>query len=94
MSKIQNQQFYVENGQFSGGTDVTGLNGDEFLSASQNNPQWGYNAGGLYIGTVGSLVVKTIDGSVLTFASASGFIPGLFSAVSGSTTAGNIIALK
>jgi hypothetical protein len=31
---------------------------------------------------------------VLTFVSASGFIPGLIAAVSGSTTAQNIIALK
>ena len=94
MSKIQNQQFYVENGMFSGGEPVTGLNGNEFLSASQDNPQWGFNAGGLYVGKVGDITAKTIDGSVLTFVSASGFIPGLFSAVSGSSTTGDVIALK
>ena len=41
-----------------------------------------------------SLVVKTVDGSVLTFVSASGFIPGLITAVSASSTAGSIIGLK
>jgi hypothetical protein len=40
------------------------------------------------------LVVKTVDGSVLTFVSASGFIPGLIAAVSASSTAGSIIALR
>jgi hypothetical protein len=48
----------------------------------------------LYVGTVGNLVVKTYDQSVLTFASASGFIPGIVCAVSASSTATNIVALK
>jgi hypothetical protein len=51
-------------------------------------------AGGLYVGGQGNLVVRTEDASVLTFVSASGFIPGLISAVSSSSTATNIIALR
>jgi hypothetical protein len=51
-------------------------------------------AGGLYVGQAGSLVATTIDGSQLTFVSASGFIPGLFQSVSSATTALGVIALK
>jgi hypothetical protein len=51
-------------------------------------------AGGLYVGQIGTLVIKTYDGSVLTLASASGFIPAIVTAVSASSTCGNIIALK
>jgi hypothetical protein len=80
--KIENQQSYIENGMFSGGASVT-----------PGSPI-GFVAGGLYVGTIGDLVVKTVDGSVLTFVSASGFIPGLVSEVSGSSTAASIIALK
>lgn len=87
MSKLFNQQAYVENGQFSGGQSVTLTTGATFLNASGS-------FGGLYVGEVGSLVVKTVDGSVLTFVSASGFIPGLIAAVSASSTAGSIIALR
>lgn len=87
MSKLFNQQAFVENGQFSGGTTVVATSGATFLNASGS-------FGGLYVGEVGSLVVKTVDGSVLTFVSASGFIPGLISAVSSSSTAASIIALK
>ena len=85
MSAISNQKGYIENGQFSGGTAVTGSDPIGVLP---------FVAGGLYIGQTGNLVAKTIDGSVLTFVSASGFIPGIFTAVSSSTTAGNIIALR
>lgn len=87
MSKLFNQQAYVENGQFSGGQSVTLTTGATFLNASGS-------FGGLYVGQVGNLVVKTVDGSVLTFVSASGFIPGLIAAVSASSTAGSIIALR
>jgi hypothetical protein len=89
MSKIINQNGYVENGQFAGGVQLTApyLSGSAFQNATEVY-------GGLYVGEVGSLTVKTIDGSVLTFASASGFIPGLISAVSSSTTAASIIGLK
>lgn len=87
MSKLINDKGYVENGQFSGGEAVTLTTGTTFLNASGS-------FGGLYVGEVGNLVVKTIDGSVLTFVSASGFIPGLISAVSASSTAASIIALR
>lgn len=87
MSKLINQNGYIENGQFSGGESITLTTGATFLNASGS-------FGGLYVGEVGSLVVKTVDGSILTFASASGFIPGLIAAVSASSTAGSIIALK
>lgn len=87
MSKLFNQQGNVENGQFTGGVNITLTTGNVFLNASGSY-------GGVYVGEVGSLVVKTIDGSILTFVSASGFIPGLISAVSASSTAGSIIALR
>ena len=87
MSKLFNERGYVENGQFSGGESIALTTGATFLNASGS-------FGGLYVGEVGSLVVKTVDGSILTFASASGFIPGLIAAVSASSTAGSIIALK
>ncbi len=85
MSKILNQASYVENGQFSGGQSVTGSNPIGSLP---------FTAGGLYVGEVGNLVVKTVDGSIITFVSASGFIPGIVTAVSSSTTAASIIALR
>ena len=85
MSKIFNEKGYVENGQFAGGLAVTGSDPIGSLP---------FTAGGLYIGQTGNLIAQTIDGSVLTFVSASGFIPGIFTAVSSSTTAGAIIALK
>jgi hypothetical protein len=94
MSKILNQQSYVENGQFSGGVAVTPVSGSTFNNSTAGNPALGFVAGGLYVGGVGNLVVKTADDSVLTFANAFGFIPGLVTAVSGSSTATNIIALK
>ena len=85
MSKIINLNGYIENGQFAGGQAVTGSDPIGSLP---------FTAGGLYIGQTGNLVAKTIDGSVLTFVSASGFIPGIFTSVSSSTTAGAIIALR
>jgi len=87
MSKNFNQQSYVENGQFSGGETIIATTGGAFLTAS-------VVYGGLYVGEVGSLTVRTVDGSVLTFVSASGFIPGLVTAVSASSTAASIIGLK
>jgi hypothetical protein len=80
--KIENQQSYIENGMFSGGAAVT-----------PGSPI-GFVAGGLYVGSIGNLVVKTVDGSVLTFVSASGVVPGLVSEVSASSTATFIVALK
>jgi len=87
MSKIINQNGYVENGQFAGGQVVTLTTGSAFTNSTEVY-------GGLYVGQVGTLVAKTIDGSVLTFVSASGFIPGIFTAVSSSTTAASIIGLR
>jgi hypothetical protein len=85
MSKIFNQQSYVENGQFSGGLETTGSNTTDLP----------FLAGGLYVGTPGSLKVDTVDGSTLTFVSASGFIPGIVKRVYVTgTSAQNIIALK
>ena len=92
--KIESQNNYVTNPQFTGGVMVTPISGSTFDSASGDNPQWGFNAGGLYVGSFADLVVKTYDGSVLTFASASGFIPGIICAVSASSVATNIIALR
>jgi hypothetical protein len=80
--KIENQQAYIENGMFSGGVEVT-----------PGSPI-GFVAGGVYVGGIGNLVVTTVDGSVLTFVSASGFVPGFISEVSDSSTAQFIVALK
>ncbi len=87
MGTLINQNGYVENGQFAGGSAITLTTGATFLNASGS-------FGGVYVGEVGNLVVKTVDGSILTFVSASGFIPGLIAAVSASSTAGSIIALR
>lgn len=89
MGTIINQNGYVENGQFAGGISLTApyLSGSAFAEGSASY-------GGLYVGQVGNVTVKTLDGSVLTFVSASGFIPGLIAAVSSSTTAASIIALR
>jgi hypothetical protein len=84
MANLTNQLGYVTNPQFSGGEPITPLSGSEFAWQSK-----GY--GGLYVCTPGTLVVKTINGNVLTLVSASGFIPGLIGAVSASSTAANII---
>ena len=92
--KIQNQQSYIENGQFSGGTSVSPVSGSDFDGYNGDNPQFGFVAGGLYVGEVGTLTLKTVDNSVLSFTSASGFIPGLVAAVSSSSTATDILALR
>jgi hypothetical protein len=69
--------------QFTGGSGVS------------NWPyQMPFTAQGLYVGIIGNVVGKTIDGSLLTFTSASGFIPGLFTEISSSSNALGIIALK
>jgi hypothetical protein len=94
MSKIINQQNFVENGQFSGGAAVVPTSGSTFVNATDDNPQFGFVAGGLYVGGIGTLVFKTMDGSVLTFANAFGYVPGLVTAVSASSTATSIVALK
>lgn len=71
------------NNQFTGGTGTS------------NFPyQMPFTAQGLYIAVAGNLVCTTQDGSVLTFTSASGFIPGIVTAISSSSSALGIIALK
>lgn len=92
--KIQNREAYVENGQFSGGVAVTPVSGSTFDGYNGDNPQWGFVAGGLYVGIEGDLTVKTVDGSVLTFEAVQGFVPGLIAAVSASSNASGIVALK
>jgi hypothetical protein len=92
--KLETQNSYITNPQFVGGVAVTPISGSAFASASAENPQFGFVAGGLYVGNTGDLVVKTWDQSVLTFTSASGFIPGIVCAVSSSSTARNVIALR
>lgn len=92
--KLETQNSYVTNPQFVGGVAVTPISGSAFASASSDNPQFGFVAGGLYVGSFADLTVKTYDGSVLTFFSASGFIPGIITAVSASSTAYGIIALR
>lgn len=78
--KIENAQNYTTNVQFSGGETVSG--------------SFDFLAQGLYVGNQGTLVATTVDGSVLSFVSASGFIPGIFTAVSASSTAFGVVALK
>ena len=90
--KLETQNSYVTNPQFVGGVSVTPTG--SVVGCTPDSPQFGFVAGGLYVGKQGDLVVRTFDSSVLTFTSASGFIPGIFTAVSSSTTAQNIIALK
>ena len=92
--KLETQSSYISNPQFTGGAAITAVTGSAFISASADNPAFGFVAGGIYVGTAGTLTAKAYDGSVLTFASASGFIPGIFTAVSGSSTAQNLVALK
>lgn len=92
--KLETQNSYITNPQFVGGVAVTPTGSLAFANANADNPQFGFVAGGLYVGQIGSLVVKTVDNSVLTFASASGFIPGIITAVSSSSSAASIIALR
>lgn len=92
--KLETQQSYITNPQFVGGVAVSPISGSQFASASANTPQFGFVAGGLYVGSIGDLTVKTWDGSVLNFVEVQGFIPGIITAVSASSTAQDIIALK
>jgi hypothetical protein len=92
--KLETQNSYITNPQFVGGAAVTFISGSAFAAANANNPQFGFVAGGLYVGNTGTLVAKTWDGSVLTLVSASGFLPGIFTAVSASSTANNVVALR
>ena len=77
---------YFQTLTYIGGEAITPLSGSDFEITRA-----GYQA--VYVGTPGALVVKTFDGSVLTFASASGLIPIAVNAVSASSTAADIIGL-
>jgi hypothetical protein len=93
--KLETQSSHITNPQFTGGVAVVPASAGDFEAASFENPQFGFTAGGLYVGTVGNITVKTYDGSVLTFVEAYGFIPGIIVAVlADTTTAQDIIALK
>ena len=65
-------------------------------SGASNWPyQMPFMAQGLYVGLIGNVKATTIDGSIVTFVSASGFIPGLFTGITqAGTTALSIVALK
>jgi hypothetical protein len=90
--KLETQNSYITNPQFVGGVAVTPTG--SVVGVTPDNPQFGFVAGGLYVGQTGNLVVKTWDSSVITLVSASGFIPGIITAVSSSSTAASIIALR
>jgi len=93
--KLETQNSYISNPQFSGGALVIPADASAFASASVDNPQFGFIAGGLYVGTTGNVTVKTIDDSIFTLVEAYGFIPGLIIGVlEDTTTAQDIIALK
>ena len=84
MGTIINQKSYIINSQFSGGESITFTSGSGFDNS-------GKLYGGLYVGTYGNITVKTVDNSVITLVGVSGFVPGLITAVSGSSTAADII---
>jgi len=84
MGAISNQKSYIINSQFSGGESITFTSGSGFDNS-------GKLYGGLYVGTYGDITVKTADNSVLTLKNVSGFIPGLITAVSSSSSATDII---
>jgi hypothetical protein len=83
-------------GAYSGsvvtGSTTATLSGAQ--GASDYPMAFGFVAGGLYIGRAGDLVATTVDNSVLTFISASGFVPGVFKSVSNASTVSSVIALK
>jgi len=91
MSKVFNQQSYAENGQFSGGANVLPTTGSLFNSETGS---FGFVAGGLYVGNAGTLIARTVDGSVITFESASGFLPGMFTSFSTASSAGAVVAFR
>jgi hypothetical protein len=81
--KKENRGGFSENAQFAGGQNVT--------SSQSELP---FIAGGMYVGTVGDLVVKTIDGSQITLTNASGYIPGVITHFLTGSTASNVVAFK
>jgi hypothetical protein len=67
--KLETQNSYITNPQFVGGVPVIPTSGSTFGGHNANNPQFGFVAGGLYVGEIGTLVVKTYDQSVFTMVS-------------------------
>jgi len=92
--KLETQSSYITNPQFVGGVNVVPVSGSAFNNSTPDNPAFGFVAGGLYVGVEGDVTAKTYDGSVLTFATIQGFVPGIFTAVSASSNASLIIALR
>jgi hypothetical protein len=86
MSKIFNHESFQINSQFSGGEAVTPLTGSAFFESTKLY-------GGLYVGGFGDITVRTVDSSVITLKNVSGFVPGLITAVSASSTATDIVGL-
>lgn len=80
------------NVQVISGSTTTNLSGG--TGTSDYPYSFPFLAGGLYVGQAGTLTATTIDGSVISFVSASGFIPGIFQSVSNTSTATFIVALK
>jgi hypothetical protein len=68
------------------------------LTGGTGKSNWPYQmpfaSQGLYVGLAGDLNITTVDGSFISFTSASGFIPGLVASISSSSTALAIISLK
>jgi hypothetical protein len=81
-NKIANEKNWIENGQFSGGVNLT------------TTGSFGFVAGGLYVGTFGNLTATTVDGSQITLVNIAGFVPGLFVSVDSGSTASNIVAFR
>ena len=48
--KLETQNSYITNPQFTGGTLVTATTGSAYVSSSADTPQFGFVAGGLYVG--------------------------------------------
>lgn len=84
MGAINNQKSYIVNSQFSGGETIQFASGSGFAAS-------GKVYGGIYVGTYGDVTLKTIDNSVITLVGVSGFVPGLITAVSSSSTASDIV---
>lgn len=86
------------NGTAGNLVDIVSGSVDYNLAGGSGTTDYSYSfpfvAGGLYVGQAGTLVATTIDGSQLSFVSASGFIPGIFQAVSPASTSTQMIALK
>jgi hypothetical protein len=84
------------NGAYSGSV-VTGSVTTTLVGGSGPSDyplEFGFIAGGLYVGRQGTLIAETVDGSLLQFVSASGFIPGVFKSINAASTTAAVVALK